>query len=196
MYVWRLPLFSYAVLVTTALVYGAVAAALWLRGRTPVLVMRGLFASAVVVAMFAAPFLMHMLTRGPLAAAAQRGLFIDPAPFLGFVPAVAAIVLVALSRLAFPAGDHPKVTLMYRAYFVSLLFVLAVLNLANWCTPGWCERFGFPFPYSWWSDAIVVMNGENLSAGVSSIALALNVAVAAAASYSLFLSYRRATKLQ
>lgn len=53
----------------------------------------------------------------------------------------------------------------------------ATLNLANWCSPGWCARFGFPFPYSWWSDSIGFMNDANLTAGVSILAIAADFIV-------------------
>ena len=51
---------------------------------------------------------------------------------------------------------RPTVT----AAFVFVVF--AILNVANLCGSSWCDRRGFPFTYRSWSDAQVVMNGENL----------------------------------
>ena len=65
------------------------------------------------------------------------------------------------------------------------------LNVANWCSPGWCERFGFPFPYSWWSDAIIIMNGENLTAGHSLIAFLVNISLFLVVVVVLAALYRR-----
>jgi len=33
------------------------------------------------------------------------------------------------------------------------------LNVSNFCQPGWCGRYGFPFTYYEWSDAIMSING-------------------------------------
>jgi hypothetical protein len=34
-----------------------------------------------------------------------------------------------------------------------------VLNIVNFCSPGWCGWYGFPFPYYEWSDSVMVING-------------------------------------
>jgi hypothetical protein len=50
------------------------------------------------------------------------------------------------------------------------------LNTANFCNPGWCGRYGFPFPYFTWSDAMITWNDkppDNLNEG----SLVLNILV-------------------
>ena len=42
-------------------------------------------------------------------------------------------------------------------YACSGLF--GVLNIVNFCSPGWCGRYGFPFAYYEWSDSVMVFNG-------------------------------------
>jgi hypothetical protein len=78
---------------------------------------------------------------------------------------------------------------------VSATAIFALLNLANWCSPGWCERFGFPFPYSWWSDGIMIMNGVNLTAGVSRLALFGNGILLVVVLSAIVRGYRKATSL-
>lgn len=191
MYVWRLPLLSFAVLASTAITVYALGAMLVLRGRLRAPIVRGILSAAAVLAVLAAPFLVDVFTRWPLGEAARHGLFIDPPFLLFWSPAAAAIILVALAWLLFPSGASSAFTLRYRAYFAGSVLLFAVLNCANWCSPGWCERYGFPFRYSWWSDAIVIWNGRNLTAGFSKIALLLNVATAVVASWALAVFYRR-----
>ena len=110
-----------------------------------------------------------------------------------WAPAIlVSIVLVLLDRL-FPSANAPRgATLRYRAALLGTLIALGGLNITNWCSPGWCERYGFPFPYSWWSDAILIMDGRNWSAGFSALALLGNVAAAALAALVLSRAYRRA----
>ncbi|HKR63377.1 MAG TPA: hypothetical protein VJZ00_06560 [Thermoanaerobaculia bacterium] len=38
--------------------------------------------------------------------------------------------------------------------------LLGALNVANFCNPGWCGRYGLPFSYYTWSDAVIMFNGE------------------------------------
>ncbi len=189
MYVWRLPLFSFAVLATTAIVAGALATLLWVRGRSHSAAARGLLSSGAVVALLTAPFLVHALTRGSLAKAALHGVYIDPPQFIFWLPAALAVCLIVLAVLLFPAGQAS--TFRYRASFVALLFLLALLNSVNFCSPGWCERFGFPFAYTWWSDAIMMVDGRNLTAGFTAIAILLNVAMAAGGFIALSIAYRQ-----
>jgi len=189
MYVWRLPLFSFAVLATTAIVAAALAILLWARGRTRNAAARGILSGAAVVAVLTAPFLVHVLTRDSLATAARHGVYIDPPQFIFWLPAALAVCLIVLAVLLFPAG--PSSTFRYRASFVALLFLLALLNSVNFCSPGWCERFGFPFAYTWWSDAIVMVDGRNLTAGFTSIAILLNVTMAVGGFIALSIAYRQ-----
>jgi hypothetical protein len=191
MYVWRLPLFSFAVLASTAITVCVLGTVLVLRGRIRAPVVRGILSAAAVLAVLTALILVDVFTRRPLAEAARQGMYIHPPFLLFWGSAAAAICLVVLARLLFPAGATAGSALRYRACFAALVLLFAILNCANWCSPGWCERYGFPFSYSWGSDAIMIMNGRNLTAGFSKIALLLNVAAAAVASWTLSAFYRR-----
>lgn len=42
-------------------------------------------------------------------------------------------------------------------YACSALF--GVLNIVNFCSPGWCGRYGFPFAYYEWSDSVMIFDG-------------------------------------
>ena len=191
MYVWRLPLFSFAILASTAAVVCALVVVLHLRGRTRIPIIRGIFSAIAVLTVIAGPVLTSMMIRRPLAEASRHGLYIDPPFFVFWIPAVVATLLIVAARLLFPSAAGRDGTAKYRAGFVAMLLLFALLNCANWCSPGWCERYGFPFPYSWWSDAMLVMAGKNLTAGFSRIAIFLDIAVAAAASWALAAYYRR-----
>jgi hypothetical protein len=196
MYIWRLPYLSFAVLVATAVVACVLATLLWLRGRMQNAAARGIVSSGAVVAVLAVPFLVDILARDSLAAAARHGMYIDPPQFIFWVPALFAVCLIALATFLFPARGTPGSTFRYRASFVALLLLFALLNCMNFCSPGWCERFGFPFPYSWWSDAILIMEGRNMSAGFSMIAILLDVAAAVGGAYALSLAYRQGLSRQ
>lgn len=38
--------------------------------------------------------------------------------------------------------------------------VFGASNAANLCKPGWCGTYGFPLPYSRWSDSVMTFNGQ------------------------------------
>jgi len=51
-----------------------------------------------------------------------------------------------------------------RGTVVSLLAwtsFFGVANTVNRCQPGWCGRYGFPFVYFSWSDAVAIVNGKS-----------------------------------
>jgi hypothetical protein len=191
MYVWRLPLFSFAALSSTAIVVCALAAVLAIRRRIAAPVLRGIVSSVAVVMLLGSPALTEALIRWPVAGAIQGGMYIDPSPLILWLPAIGAVFLLVAARLLFPAAATSGVALKYRCWFVALVLGFVLLNCANWCSPGWCERFGFPLAYSWWSDGMVILDGKNWSAGFSSAAIVLDVLIAGAASLAVAGSYRQ-----
>jgi hypothetical protein len=144
-----------------------------------------------LVALFSTA-LVHRVVDTELRQLASRGIFVHYGVVFYAGPAIAAASLFVASRWSIPAAAHGAGRARFA--FWTTAFVLTAVNLANWCSPGWCERFGFPVPYRWWSDAIIVMNGVNLSAGESSLAVIVDaVAVGAAALLASRLASRSAT---
>lgn len=169
MHIWRLPLVHLAALlafVTVAVAWETVA---WLRRNAKIDIARGLVVGAATVVAVLSPLIVHVVVEPELRDLAGRGVYVHYGSAFYIGPAVVAAVLFVLSRRSIPSGA-PGAGLARTAFWLTAA-ILATVNLANWCSPGWCERFGFPLPYSWWSDAIVVMNGVNLTAGTSVLAV-------------------------
>jgi hypothetical protein len=78
----------------------------------------------------------------------------------------------------------------WRRAFVVITFVFAILNVVNQCSPGYCGRYGFPFAYRWWSDAVLIINGTNVGAGRDPTALWLNAATYLSSALIMALIYR------
>ena len=175
MHVWRFPIIFFAWLSVTTVLTAALIALFEVRSRIQRPVIRGFLASAAVLALAASPFVVHLLTEKEFAFLVKHGVYKHYAWWAYLLPAVASVAIVVAGYSLFRRSQVPSAT-KWRIAFVGACFGFAFLNLANWCSPGWCERFGFPFPYSWWSDAIIIMNGKNLSAGASTLALAANFA--------------------
>ena len=180
MHVWRLPLVNFAALLALSAVVIVWEVLAWLRRHSESEIARGICVAAGAVAALASPLIVHAIVDPELRDLASRGVYVHYGLVSYLGPSAVAVILFALSRRAVP-----HVTLA-RTVFWATALALATLNLANWCSPGWCTRFGVPFSYSWWSDAIIVMNGVNLTAGSSLIAIIadfiilLGVAVVAA----------------
>jgi hypothetical protein len=194
MYFWRFPLFAFADIVTAAVLLPVVSAVLYLRSKFRAAVMRGFANVLTVAAIGTSPELVHVLTSHQLRFAAAHGVYVHPSPISYWFPASLVICVLLLSRLFFPAAASPRYH-RWRASFAAASLALAALNTINWCSPGWCERFGFPLPYSWWSDAIIIVNGQNLTAGHSRFALGLNVALFLALVTAVSVVYRRRAML-
>jgi len=193
MYVWLIPLPLFGSLVagtSLALVWIGVAT---LRRHVKAVVARGLLLSVAVVAAFLSPFVVDLITRDELQRMAKLGVYAHDSPYIFLAPAFLVAVLFAISQFAFPRG-RANTARHWNLGFWLIAFVFTVLNIANWCSPGWCERFGFPFPYSWWSDAIMIINGENLTAGHSLIAFLTNILVFLFVVAALACSYRRSLR--
>jgi hypothetical protein len=175
MHVWRLPLVNLAALIAFAVVVIAWEVLAWFRRHSSNDIGRGVIVAAGAIAALSAPFIVHAIVDPELRELASRGVYVHYGSPFYFGPTLLAAILFALSR-GVVSEDSLRV-LRARIAFWATAGILATANLTNWCSPGLCERFGFPFPYSWWSDAIVVFNGVNLSAGTSVLAGSANVIV-------------------
>jgi hypothetical protein len=190
MYVGRIPLPLFAALaVSTGL------ALIWIgidsmRGRVREVVPRCLLAGAAAVAAMLSPFVVHAMAGKELARIARLEVSPRYSPYIYAAPAFVVAVLFAISQLLFSRPARPRTSRWHHTFWLSA-FVFALLNVTNWCSPGWCERFGFPFSYSWWSDAIIIWNGENLTAGTSLVALGANILAFVFFVAALGWSYRR-----
>lgn len=195
MYVWRIPLPLFAAFIaSTAL------ALVWLvvfgvRRRARNVVHRGVLLGIAVASSILSPLLVHAIAGDELQEMAKLGVYTHYSTLLYLAPAFAVASLFALSRLVLPVGGEGP-ALRWHLSFWAIAFAFALLNIANWCSPGWCHRFGFPFSYSWWSDAIIIMNAKNLTAGTSYIALGANIALFLFAVAGLRLAYRRSVTVR
>lgn len=193
MYVWRIPVLLFSPLITTALLLGVCAALLAWRHSVRSGHAKGILLALTIVALASSPIAVTGFING--FAARGSGImrtYIHPATSTLWLPAVAAPAMLLLAHRLFPYdGMMPKVCVRYRLAFFSTALVFALLNVVNWCSPGWCERYGFPLPYWSWSDSIVIVNGENLTADVSVVALVANVLLLALVGYAMFNTYER-----
>jgi hypothetical protein len=193
MYVCRIPVLAFAPLLTTALLLPLCAGLLrWRRVQVSISV-RGMSLALMTVALLVSPAVVYELI--DFLPARDRELtraYIHPAAVTLWSPSVAVPVMLLASDRLFPCVDmSPRVCVSYRFAFSSAVFLFVLLNVVNWCTPGWCESYGFPLPYSWWSDAIMIIDGEYVTAGMSIAALVSNVAVLAFIVRLMFKRYQR-----
>jgi hypothetical protein len=68
----------------------------------------------------------------------------------------------------------------------ALLILWGILCLRGSGNPGWHYSVGWPIRFWWWSDAIVVMNGETHGAGFSVPALLADLVVGVGVPTMLF----------
>lgn len=183
MSVWRWPFFSAAALLDAIVLLAVIVFALARRRRARTDVVRGLWSAAAAVAVILSPLLFLALIEPELRSYQQHGTYIHPPLWLGWAPATFDVIVLGAAAMLFPRTK-------WRVAFVAIALLFAALNLANWCQPGWCGRYGFPFAYSWWSDAFVIVNGQNLSAGESSSALAANALVFAGVAAAMAVLFR------
>lgn len=169
MHVWRLPLVNFAALLALVALVIAWEALAWLRRHSEGDIARGIGVAVGAIVAMSSPLIVRAIVDPELRDLASRGVYLHYGTMIYLGPSIAAAILFALSRRAIPQSA-PRVGLARTVFWVTAV-ALSTLNLANWCSPGWCQRFGFPFPYSWWSDAILVMNGVNLTAGTSILAI-------------------------
>lgn len=191
MYLWRVPLTAFIAWRTAALLVLAVMSLMRARRVRTAAVWRAVFAALSIVIILISPSAVAWMI-----VAAQRDpsihrVFVDPSPIVLWSPSILVCLLIGVNELFFPRRVSPLQSDAWRSAYAAIVVSFAFLNVANWCSPGWCERFGFPFAYSWWSDAIIVMNGQNLTAGSSMIAAVLNACVLIGIGAVLSLRYRR-----
>ena len=105
-----------------------------------------------------------------------------------------AVLLIVAALFLFPVSLSRKLATNYRLAFIAFGLLFVTLNVANWCNPGWCGSFGFPFRYRWWSDAIIIMNGKNLTAGSSVPAALADAGIGLAACALLVVAFRRSLR--
>lgn len=75
--------------------------------------------------------------------------------------------------------EYIRAPLQYdRLVTVAVVAVFVYLNAVNWCNPGWCYTYGWPFAFLDLSDSIVIMNGEMLPQGLFLGPLLLNILIA------------------
>jgi hypothetical protein len=53
--------------------------------------------------------------------------------------------------------------------FYIWLLAFTVANVINRCSPGWCETIGLPLPWRAWSDAMITINEDNVSAAMAGV---------------------------
>jgi hypothetical protein len=187
MYIWRIPIFVAIALAISILILSLCAVLFHIRSRVRTPIARGICLAGVLVALLTCPILFVIATEPFVAAWRERGRYIDQGFALGWYSALLVVFVLAGSRFLFPRRPN---AFRWRAGFAALVIGFIVLNVANWCSPGWCGRFGFPFSYSWWGDVILEINGQNLSAGTSVKAFVANVCVLLVAIAALAVSYR------
>jgi len=191
MYLGRVPLAAFGTWSSAALLVLAVTCLMNVRRARASGVWCGVFSAFVVATILISPAAVAWVL---VAAQRDKGInrvFVDPSPIVLWSPSILVCVLVVANELFFPRRVSPSQRDAWRFAYATIVVSFAFLNIANWCSPGWCERFGFPFAYSWWSDAILIMNGQNLSAGFSVTAIALNASVLIGIGVVLSLRYRR-----
>ena len=192
MYVWRIPILLFAPLVTATLLLVVCTGLLTLRRSLSTRAGRALMLALIGIALLTSPTIVWAI----IESSAEREpemmrKYIDPSIVTLWSASFVATILLVLAHRLFPCVSVPiTVCVRYRASFFSVAFAFAVLNVTNWCSPGWCERFGFPLPYSWWSDAIIIMNGKNLTAGTSIAAFVANLAALALVPYAMSRKYQ------
>jgi hypothetical protein len=190
MSVWRFPLLAFADLVVTATLIVLVFALLTLRAVVRNPVGRGFVFGCVVLALGLAPLGFEAITEREIRLNSAFGVVIDRPPLLLWVPDFFTAGILTLAAVLFPRLSERR-HIRWRFAFVTAALAFFALNLINQCSPGWCGWFGFPLPYRWWSDGVIVMNGTNLTAGTLPIAVFINSATFLSVAVVASVTYRR-----
>jgi hypothetical protein len=93
-----------------------------------------------------------------------------PLPVLLLPPALASLIGWRLTRRDLSATmTRPIAVWAWAGFF-------GAMNTANFCNPGWCGRYGFPFSYFTWSDAMIIWNDQPPD-NLHEVSLVLNIFV-------------------
>lgn len=155
MYIWRIPGFILAAEITTIVLLVCVRAILAWVGRGRGRAAKGV--AAIVAATLASPLLVQAIVDVPrrLWPEVPSAYFVVPWQ-ASVAPAIATAIFLSAEAVLF--GRSWRWT-YERLLFHGVLGVSAALNFVNWCSPGWCETFGFPLPWHAVSDAVATING-------------------------------------
>ena len=176
-------------LVVVGLLIG-VAVALEARRRLSNVVARAMLLSGVIVLLFLSPVTTDWLILRLNPTEGIGRIYVDPSGIVLFAPAAAVLFLVTISRTLFKEHSSSPKSTRWSVGFYSFTVAVILANSMNMCSPSWCGRFGFPFPYYSWSDAIIVFNGES-SSPWSPTAAILDVIVYVIGSAAIGVVYRR-----
>jgi hypothetical protein len=105
--------------------------------------------------------------------------WIDPSPFALGIPIIVGLPLLALLRSRFLRNDHAS-----RGLLIAWCTLVLLLSTVNWCAPGWCAHYGFPFSFYGWSDAMISFNGWEPSP-FNAVTFVLDLAVWVAGGYGI-----------
>ncbi len=145
-------------LLVLPIVATALALAAWMSVRLSEFVrrrsLRFLLASATSFFFVGAPAVL-VLWLAALMKVWYRVWYIDLPFFMLLGPSAAGVVSAYVAIRRTQAGGFSRalvVTYAWAGFF-------GAINILNRCASGWCGRYGFPFLYYEWSDAVVVFNG-------------------------------------
>ena len=171
MYLWRFPIELAAILATTVLLLVAARQTLSLRQRASTPFARGVWDVILIVECAGSAWVAGALIRVANPTNGVGTVFIDPGPVVLVSPAIIAGTILFAARTLFAAR--------WRVMFEVWALLFLALNLIDGGNLGWSSRFGFPFAYYGWSDAMVRFNGQDPSPW-SWFALAMNAITFAA----------------
>ena len=156
--VWRVPtvlgVIAFSVLVLFA---GVVVASIVIRSRksaTTIALAIAVLALLAFVAMAAIRATAWQVARAlPIDVA-----YVDPG-FCGYLAPLlfAAFAFITGERVLNRAWTNRRALL-----FCTWVIAFTALNVVNYCSPGWCQIIGFPFPWSTWSDSILTFGNPSL----------------------------------
>ncbi|HXH37112.1 MAG TPA: hypothetical protein VNN08_00650 [Thermoanaerobaculia bacterium] len=189
MYIWRIPLVLAAELVVVALLLALAATMLRIRRSLRNPMAKAVLSAAVFVAFVLSPPLVDRLVQLWKTQVGLRATYIDPSPVATFTPAVFDLVVLVASFAIF-RNVQPSALMRQRVCFYAAAVAFFALNVVNGCSPGFCDRFGFPFTVWSWSDAGVSFDGTAPSPW-SPIGATFDVLIACAAAVGFGRHVRR-----
>ncbi len=118
--------------------------------RVTAFVLRGAVAALFVTTLPVSETIIERLT----AKDSINRIWVDPLPLVVGVPLLVGLPLLALLRSSY-LRQHKKA----RVLLIAWVTIVLGLSSVNWCAPGWCAHYGFPFSFYGWSDAMISING-------------------------------------